>query len=226
MFGERRAKAEAVSLSGGALDVVVLPSGASLTLRFAKPDDAEGLQHYFRSLSVHSRTDRFLGALSELSPRELGRFVDAGEDGRFSVLAVTTEDGFETIVGEARYAFAADMGDVELGLSVDDRWQGRGIGSALLHHVQCRAAALGVERLFGDTLRSNAGMMGLARKSGFAFAPSPGDWKLVRFEKYLGVSSPLQQTSRASRRLAAGALAATPGVPRACEEIIPAASAA
>jgi hypothetical protein len=30
-------------------------------------------------------------------------------------------------------------------------------------------------------------MLGLARKSGFAFAPTPNDWKLVRFEKHTGV---------------------------------------
>jgi hypothetical protein len=37
--------------------------------------------------------------------------------------------------------------------------------------------------MFGDTLRSNDVMMGLARKSGFAFTRHPDDWKLVRFEK-------------------------------------------
>ena len=94
-----------------------------------------------------------------------------------------TIDGFETIVGEARYGFEADTASFEFGLSIDDRWQGQGIGSALLGNLECRAAAFGAERLFGDTLRSNDVMIGLARKSGFAFTPSPGDWKLVRFRK-------------------------------------------
>jgi hypothetical protein len=31
-------------------------------------------------------------------------------------------------------------------------------------------------------------MIGLARKSGFAFTLSPGDWKLVRFEKHIEVA--------------------------------------
>ena len=30
-------------------------------------------------------------------------------------------------------------------------------------------------------------MISLARKSGYAFMPSPGDWKLVRFEKHIDV---------------------------------------
>ena len=87
-------------------------------------------------------------------------------------------DGHETIVGEARYAFDADTGSFEFGLSIDDRWQGHGIGSALLKNLECRAAAFGATRLFGDTLRSNEVMIGLARKSGFAFAATPttGSW--------------------------------------------------
>jgi GNAT superfamily N-acetyltransferase len=96
-----------------------------------------------------------------------------------------TIDGRESIVGEARYGF--ESGSFEFGLSVDDRWQGHGIGSALLKNLECRAAALGAARLFGDTLRSNEAMIGLARKSGYGFAPSPGDWKLVRFEKHIDV---------------------------------------
>jgi GNAT superfamily N-acetyltransferase len=92
-------------------------------------------------------------------------------------------DGFETIVAEARYAFHAEMSRLEFGLSVDDRWHGHGIATALLRNLECRAAALGAEHIFGDTLRSNQTMISLARKSGFAFVNHPDDWKLVRFDK-------------------------------------------
>jgi GNAT superfamily N-acetyltransferase len=169
-------------------DVLRLRSGKSLTVRFVEPRDAPALQGYFRSLSVRSRYNRFLGAMSELPQTELEHFIHVGESDRFSVIAVMTVDGVETIVGEARYGFEADTETFELGLSIDDRWQGHGIGSALLKNLECRAAALGAKRLFGDTLRSNEAMVGLARKSGFAFMPSPGDWKLVRFEKQIEIA--------------------------------------
>jgi GNAT superfamily N-acetyltransferase len=164
-------------------DVLRLRSGKSLTVRFVEPGDAPALQGYFRALSVRSRYNRFLGAMSELPQTELEHFIHVGESDRFSVIAVMTVDGVETIVGEARYGFEADTETFELGLSIDDHWQGHGIGSALLNNLECRAAALGANHLFGDTLRSNEAMIGLARKSGYAFMPSPGDWKLVRFEK-------------------------------------------
>src|SRR5216684_2162392 len=149
-------------------DVLRSRSGKTLTVRFVEPRDADALQGYFRSLSVGSRYNRFLGAMSELPHSELDHFTHVGEAGRFSVIALMTIEGIETIVGEARYAFDA-------------------------------------ERLFGDTLRSNDVMISLARKSGFAFTNSPGDWKLVRFEKHIGAAP--QEIPCASWRLAAQQIA-------------------
>ena len=182
-------------------DILRLRGGRSLNVRLVEPDDAEALQDYFRALTTGSRYNRFFGAMSELPRDLLAHFVHAGEDDRFSVIATMTIDGHETIVGEARYAFDAATDSFEFGLSVDDRWQGEGIGSALLGNLQCRAAAFGARRVFGDTLRSNHVMMGLARKSGFAFTHSPNDWKLVRFEKQVALAP--QDIPCASWRLAA-----------------------
>ena len=89
----------------------------------------------------------------------LEQFIHVGEADRFSVVATMQVDGVETIVGEARYAFDSER-SFEFGLSIDDRWQGHGIGKALLKNLECRAAAFGAERLFGDTLRSNEAMIG------------------------------------------------------------------
>jgi GNAT superfamily N-acetyltransferase len=186
-------------------DILRLRNGKSLTVRFVEPRDAEALQGYFRSLTVRSRYNRFLGAMSELPKTQLDHFTHVGELDRFSVIATMTTDDVESIVGEARYGFEPDTGSFEFGLSIDDRWQGHGIGSALLSNLECRAAAFGANRLFGDTLRSNEAMIGLARKSSYAFMPSPGDWKLVRFEKYIDVAP--KDIPCASWRLAAEQIA-------------------
>jgi GNAT superfamily N-acetyltransferase len=168
-------------------DVLRARGGNAVTVRFVEPRDAEPLQNYFRSLTTRSRYNRFLGAASELPASLLEQFIHIGEEDRFSVVATMLVDGYETIVGEARYAFDPDAASIEFGLSIDDRWQGHGIGKALLKNLECRAASFGADRLFGDTLRSNDAMISLARKSGYAFIPSPGDWKLVRFEKHIDV---------------------------------------
>src|ERR1700738_4949213 len=155
-------------------DVLRSRSGHAVTVRFVEPRDAEELQNYFRSLTTRSRYNRFLGAMSELPPTEVDHFIHIGEADRFSVVATMMVDGFETIVGEARYAFHSDTASIEFGLSIDDRWQGHGIGKALLKNLECRAASFGAERLFGDTLRSNEQMINLARKSEYALPTSPG----------------------------------------------------
>ena len=113
-------------------DVLRSRSGSAVTVRFVEPRDAEELQSYFRALSTRSRYNRFLGAMSELPKTLLEHFIHVGEAEQFSVVATMVIEGFETIVGEARYAFHADTASIEFGLSIDDRWQGHGIGTALL----------------------------------------------------------------------------------------------
>jgi RimJ/RimL family protein N-acetyltransferase len=191
-------------------DILRLRSGRSLTVRFVEPGDAEALQAYFRSLTARSRYNRFLGAMSELPRNLLEDFIHVGEQDRFSVIATMTIDGRETIVGEARYAFDPDKDSFEFGLSIDDRWQGQGVGSALLRNLECRAAAFGANRLFGDTLRSNEVMIALARKSGFDFTNNPDDWKLVRFQKHSDLAP--KEIPCASWRLAAEQISLQPAV--------------
>ncbi|MBJ7403736.1 MAG: N-acetyltransferase [Bradyrhizobium sp.] len=182
-------------------DVLRTRHGERLNVRFIEPRDTDEIQHYVRSLSSRSRYNRFFGAISELPKGLLHDFLEVGERDRFSIVATMMVDGFDTIVAEARYAFHAETAALEFGLSVDDRWQGHGIATALMKNLECRAAALGAERMFGDTLRSNEAMVSLARKSGFAFVNHPDDWKLVRFDKEISVEP--KDIPCASWRLAA-----------------------
>ena len=186
-------------------DVLRTRGGATVTVRFVEPRDGEELQNYYRALSARSRYNRFLGAMSELPKSLLERFTHVGEREGFTVVATMRLDGFETIVGEARYIFHPHDSSLEFGLSIDDRWQGHGIGAAIMKNLECRAAAFGAERLVGDTLRSNQAMIALAKKSGFAFTNNPDDWKLVRFEKPIAIQP--QDIPCASWRIAANSLA-------------------
>lgn len=166
-------------------DIVRLKNGRPLTVRFVEQKDAETLLSYFRSLSRQSRYNRLMGAASELPPSELDKTLHIGEGSRFAVIAELKIDGVDTIVGEARYSYNAETQATEFGLSIGDDWQSQGIGSAMLSNLECRAAALGSLRLFGETFRNNEQMIGLARKAGYTFDAAPNDWRQVRFEKPL-----------------------------------------
>jgi RimJ/RimL family protein N-acetyltransferase len=182
-------------------DTLHARSGEAVTVRFVEPRDAEELQSYYRSLSAGSRYNRFHGAMKELPKSVLDHFTHVGLGDAFTVVATIEVDGFETIVGEVRYVFHPEDGSIEFGMSIDDRWQGHGIGAAVIKNLECRAASLRASSLYGDTLRSNSAMIALARKSGFAFGNHPSDWKLVRFEKELDVAP--KDIPCASWRLAA-----------------------
>ncbi|MGJ5205799.1 GNAT family N-acetyltransferase [Bradyrhizobium sp. HKCCYLR20261] len=177
----------AIAAFASASDVITTRRGEEVRLRFVTPGDAEALQDYVRSLSPRSRNKRFLGALSELPKAVLDDFVALGRNDRYSLFGVMEHDGVESIVAEARYALDRSTGRVEFGLSVHDRWQGHGIGPALIADLERRAAALGGVTLSGDALRTNDVMIALARKAGFTIQPHADDWTLVRFEK--GVSA-------------------------------------
>lgn len=170
-----------------ARDVVQAPCGATLSIRAAEPDDARAVNRYFMGLSQQSRYSRFMGALKELSPVELDHAVRADE-GRYPLLAtVRRDDGREVVVGEARCVIDETGTHCEVALSICDQARGRGFGAVLLANLVDRAAASGVQTVFGDTLRSNDAMIATARKLGFDIGPVPGDWRQVRFTKLLDV---------------------------------------
>ncbi|HEX7792025.1 MAG TPA: GNAT family N-acetyltransferase [Afipia sp.] len=166
-------------------DVLRLRNGQPLVVRFIVPQDGEELQSYFKTLTQRSRYNRFMGAASELPPAELDTALHSGRQSRFAVVAEVKAGDVATIVGEARYSYDAATREVEFGLSVADDWQQQGVGSQLLANLECRAAALGALRMFGETFRNNEQMIGLAKKSSFGFDPAPHDWRLVRFSKTL-----------------------------------------
>ena len=167
------------------LSAMRLRSGLPIVVRVVEQRDATPLQDYIRNLSVLSRYSRMLGAASELPPSELQAILHPVDADHVALIATIVIEGVEQTVGEARLVYDPEVETVELALSVDDHWQKTGVGTALLDELLRRAATLGPVDVFGDTLRSNNAMLGLARKSGFALKPVPADWRLVRFHKSL-----------------------------------------
>jgi RimJ/RimL family protein N-acetyltransferase len=155
-----------------------------IVIRIADAGDVDRLSEHFARLSQSSRYNRFLGAVSGFSQIAMDILGHDRKAERFTLIVECREDGRDAIVGEASYGFDRAAVAGEFAISVGDGWQRRGMGTALLCALQWRAVSLGYRRLFGDTLRNNAAMRGLARKAGFESTRSP-DWRLVRFDKEL-----------------------------------------
>ena len=161
-----------------------------LALRPARLSDGDALQSYVRGLSPQSRYNRFLGAANELSASELARTLAANGRDTLTLLLTSTADDCETVVGEARVALSCAERAGEFSMSIADDWQHVGVGSALLQEIERKAAADGIEWLFGDTLRTNEGMIALARGRGFRLGAGL-EPRLVRIQKRLDAAPDL-----------------------------------
>jgi GNAT superfamily N-acetyltransferase len=84
-----------------------------------------------------------------------------------TLLVISTMEDHERVVGEARVALSCAERAGEFSMSIADGWRRLGVGSALLEEIERKAAADGIEWLFGDTLRTNETMIALARGRGF-----------------------------------------------------------
>jgi GNAT superfamily N-acetyltransferase len=160
-----------------------------LALRRARLSDGDALQTYVRGLSPQSRYNRFLGAASELSPSELARALAANGRDALTLLLTSTAPGRETVVGEARVALSCAERAGEFSMSIAEEWRRLGVGSAVLEEIERKAAADGIELLFGDVLRTNERMIGLARRRGFRLGPG-FEARLVRIQKRLDDTAP------------------------------------
>jgi acetyltransferase len=171
---------------------VLRPKGipqAELVLRPARLSDGDALQGYFRALSPQSRYNRVLAAANELAPGELTRALAAnGRDWRTLLLTWASESR-ETVVGETRMALWCAERTAEFSMSIADKWRRLGVGAALLEEIESKAAADGVEWLFGDVLRTNVAMIALARSRGFRLAMGL-EARLVRIQKRLEDAAP------------------------------------
>lgn len=152
---------------------VELRDGRRVTLRAVRAEDKDEFQAAFRSLSAESRYSRFMSPVRELSPRMLERAVHPDADRELALVAVVEEGAKEQIVGGSRYAAAPGSTSCEFAVAVVDEWHGLGLARRLLEALMREARARGFERMEGYILATNASMLGLAKRLGFAPVPSP-----------------------------------------------------
>lgn len=150
---------------------VVLKDGTLLSLRAIRPEDAEALQTFVRNLSDEARYFRFLSTLHELTPSMLARFTQIDYDREMAILALHED----RIAGVARYMLNPDAETCEFGLVVDDRMQGKGIGSLLMRTLCDIARKRGLKEIIGIVVSNNRNMLSLMEHLGFRERMDPED---------------------------------------------------
>ncbi|WP_457206273.1 GNAT family N-acetyltransferase [Nocardioides sp. P5_C9_2] len=128
----------------------------------------EALRQEYEHLSLRTRSGRFLAAVPTLTQTMLDHLVDDvdGVDHVALVAMITAEDGTEVPVGLARIIrYADDASAADLGVTVVDEWQGRGVATALLEILMTQRPD-GVERIRTVTRADNLASLAMLRALG------------------------------------------------------------
>jgi RimJ/RimL family protein N-acetyltransferase len=151
--------------SSSRIGTATLHDGSQVDLYPMCPRDAARLLRFHHALSPETTYLRFFSFHPELSRAELHRFTHVDHVDREAIVAVASGE----IVAVARFDRESDRVDAEIAFVVADSWQGRGLGTVLLHHLATRARALGVRRFVAETLPHNAPMLAVFHHSGLPY---------------------------------------------------------
>lgn len=155
----------------------LLRDGGTVDLRAIRPEDKTRLRDAFRRLSARSVYCRFLGARRSLSDAELVHLAEVDFDRHVALVATVPEGCDERIVGVGRYIRLAEDGDpalAEVALTIADEHQGRGIATALLHHLARIGHANGVENFAAEVLGDNHRILQMLDRTGVATTRAVG----------------------------------------------------
>ncbi|MFD8702414.1 GNAT family N-acetyltransferase [Kitasatospora sp. NPDC059648] len=141
--------------AGEAASRLSLPDGTGLVLRPAGPDDKAA------ALAMHQRCSPAALRLRYHGPvRDAGRYLDHLLDPRHGrSLVVAAPDGRILALGHLMW----DGGEAELAVLVEDAWQRRGLGLALLRRLTAAARAAGIGAVYAVTQAANAGLVAAMR---------------------------------------------------------------
>jgi RimJ/RimL family protein N-acetyltransferase len=149
-----------------------LPNGCRIEIRALRPDDRDGLIEAVDHASSQSVHRRFFAAKKYFTEKEIRFFVNVDFTDHVALVAVVEEDGHPAIVGGGRYVVTAP-GTAEVAFMVVDRYQGQGVGTALMRHLTLIARKAGLRELTAEVLSSNKAMLKVFERSGLRLSTKP-----------------------------------------------------
>ena len=148
--------------------------GTDIFIRPIRPEDAPLLVDLFDSLSPRTVYLRFFSPLKTLPRSMLARFTQIDYDRHIALVAISQSQSNEKMLGVARVILGRTLTEAEFSVVVSDKWQGKGIGAALLQRCLDIARERGIQKVTGSVLAENIQMLTLGRKLGFKIKKEPG----------------------------------------------------
>jgi GNAT superfamily N-acetyltransferase len=146
-----------------------LKNGTEVTVRAACPSDGPKIRRAFEGLNRETIYSRFFGYRRDISDKELRHVTDVDFERDVALLVTTGSGKDEVVVGGATY-FGVDaqpgVRSAEVAFTVEEDYQGLGIGACLMRHLTGIAREKGVTQLEAYVLARNLPMLKVFKRSG------------------------------------------------------------
>lgn len=146
-----------------------LRDGRTVIVRAIRSDDKQAMLDAYHELGPRTIYLRFFAAHGEPTAAELRAWTEVDFASVVRLIVCLPGAEGERIVGGASYVMRV-AGDpaagAEISFTVEDDFQGQGIGGKLLQHLVRIARAAGITHFVADTLLENHPMLSVFEESG------------------------------------------------------------
>ena len=140
---------------------ISLTDGTQVTLRSIRPEDESALTALYERLSPETSYQRFFTVMRRLPPDWAHILANVDYDRRMAIVALGPAG---ELIGVARYVYDERAQEAEIAIVIEDRWQGRGLGTRLLGELMGYAEGRGIRRFRAYVLADNLRMLNLIRR--------------------------------------------------------------
>jgi acyl-CoA hydrolase/RimJ/RimL family protein N-acetyltransferase len=144
----------------------LLDDGTLVTFRPIHPTDEPRMRDLFYQLSQETLYYRFMSRMQRVPRKQIKDFTYIDHRNEVAIVATLLEAYGDEIVGIGRYILDPRTNRAEVAFVIHDKWQNRGIGTALLKHLINIARRNGIAGFTAEVLRENKAMQAVFNKSG------------------------------------------------------------
>jgi RimJ/RimL family protein N-acetyltransferase len=143
-----------------------LRDGTPVEVRALRPEDEADMLAALDQTSAQSLQRRFFAMKRHFSDKERAFFMQVDFKNHVALVVLAEQGGRQTIIGGGRY-IVFEPGRAEMAFVVIDAWQGRGVGSILMDHLDRIATDAGLQELTAEVLPENTAMRTVFGRFGF-----------------------------------------------------------
>ncbi len=151
-----------------------LSDGTEVLLRAIRPEDEPAEREMLASLSEETVKTRFFSAFRNISHEWLILFCNIDYDRHIAIVAELEENGKKSMIGVARLIMDQDLTSGEVAVLVQDKFQGKRLGTKFVEVLIGIARERGLEDIRADVLTENESMLHVFRRLGFKTRWVPG----------------------------------------------------